>query len=107
MISPPVTASPAKPLTPRRWAFESRPLRLDPRPFLCAIAVPLVSGRLLGRRLLRGRLLRRGLGLSRRSLAVGLLRRRLLGGRLLRRRRLSRRLRGGLLGGSLGRLGLR
>src|SRR3954449_8943087 len=38
MISPPVTASPAKTFTPRRLAFESRPLRLEPRPFLCAIA---------------------------------------------------------------------
>src|SRR5436305_10617867 len=38
MISPPVTVSPAKTFTPRRLAFESRPLRLEPRPFLCAIA---------------------------------------------------------------------
>src|SRR6476620_9493393 len=38
MISPPVTAWPAKTFTPRRWALESRPLREEPRPFLCAIA---------------------------------------------------------------------
>ena len=34
MISPPVTTWPANTFTPRRLAFESRPLRLDPRPFL-------------------------------------------------------------------------
>src|SRR3954469_14513987 len=39
MISPPVTVWPAKTLTPRRFEFESRPLRLEPRPFLCAIAL--------------------------------------------------------------------
>src|ERR671923_2316681 len=38
MISPPVTVWPANTFTPRRLAFESRPLRLEPRPFLCAIA---------------------------------------------------------------------
>src|ERR1044071_8905013 len=38
MISPPVTDWPANTFTPRRLAFESRPLRLEPRPFLCAIA---------------------------------------------------------------------
>src|SRR5688572_20772866 len=38
MISPPVTVWPAKTFTPRRLAFESRPLRLEPRPFLCAMA---------------------------------------------------------------------
>src|SRR3954451_1838996 len=38
MISPPVTASPANTFTPRRLAFESRPLREEPRPFLCAIS---------------------------------------------------------------------
>src|SRR3984893_4277374 len=37
MISPPFTACPANVLTPRRWALESRPLRLEPSPFLCAI----------------------------------------------------------------------
>src|SRR3954454_10132083 len=37
MISPPVTVSPANTFTPRRWALESRPLREEPRPFLCAI----------------------------------------------------------------------
>src|SRR5436309_643820 len=49
MISPPVTVSPAKTFTPRRCACESRPLRLEPRPFLCAI---------FGLLLLRGRLAR-------------------------------------------------
>ena len=37
MISPPVTVWPANTFTPRRLAFESRPLREEPRPFLCAI----------------------------------------------------------------------
>src|SRR4051812_24973859 len=37
MISPPVTVWPANTFTPRRLAFESRPLREDPSPFLCAI----------------------------------------------------------------------
>src|SRR5215218_1099027 len=37
MISPPVTVWPAKTFTPSRLEFESRPLRLEPRPFLCAI----------------------------------------------------------------------
>src|SRR6185436_2401784 len=38
MISPPVTVWPANTFTPRRLAFESRPLREEPRPFLCAIS---------------------------------------------------------------------
>src|SRR4051794_41051332 len=38
MISPPVTTWPANSFTPRYWGFESRPLRLEPRPFLCAIS---------------------------------------------------------------------
>src|SRR6476646_6503561 len=37
MISPPLTRCPAKTLTPSMFGFDSRPLRLDPRPFLCAI----------------------------------------------------------------------
>src|SRR4051812_16002440 len=37
MISPPLTVWPANTLTPRRFALESRPLRLEPRPFLCAM----------------------------------------------------------------------
>src|SRR3954452_21835085 len=37
MISPPVTVWPAKTFTPSRFALESRPLRLEPRPFLCAM----------------------------------------------------------------------
>src|SRR5262245_47688909 len=38
MISPPVTVWPANTLTPRYFGLESRPLRLEPRPFLCAMA---------------------------------------------------------------------
>src|SRR5579871_5427508 len=45
MISPPLTAWPANVFTPSRCAFESRPLRLEPRPFLCAISVLLLGGR--------------------------------------------------------------
>src|SRR3954452_8750107 len=37
MISPPETVCPANTFTPRRLALESRPLRLEPSPFLCAI----------------------------------------------------------------------
>jgi hypothetical protein len=37
------TTSPPNFLTPRRWALESRPLRLDPCPFLCAIFAYLIS----------------------------------------------------------------
>src|SRR4051812_21872929 len=53
MISPPVTTSPANTLTPRRLGLESRPLRLEPRPFLCAIGRRLLlrvlgAGRALG-----------------------------------------------------------
>src|SRR5687768_13766962 len=51
MISPPVTFWPANTFTPRRFASESRPLRLDPNPFLCAISVFLLfllGGCLLG-----------------------------------------------------------
>src|SRR3954466_14159030 len=43
MISPPVTCWPAKTFTPRRFALESRPLRLEPRPFLCAISALLLT----------------------------------------------------------------
>src|SRR5262245_36803216 len=39
MISPPLTTWPANTFTPSLWAFESRPLRLDPRSFLGAILV--------------------------------------------------------------------
>src|SRR3954447_25149525 len=49
MISPPVTVWPAKTLTPRRCALESRPLRLDPSPFLCAIFAVLLLLRRRGR----------------------------------------------------------
>src|SRR4051812_28608503 len=35
---PASTRSPPYFFTPRRWALESRPLRVDPPPFLCAIA---------------------------------------------------------------------
>src|SRR5579859_302868 len=59
MISPALTTWPPKRLTPRRWALESRPLRLDDAPFLCAISVLLR----LGAAALRGAGLRRaGLG---------------------------------------------
>src|SRR3954469_9714923 len=40
MISPPLTVWPANTFTPRRLAFESRPLREEPRPFLCAMSAP-------------------------------------------------------------------
>src|SRR3954469_870604 len=40
MISPPVTAWPANTFTPRRLALASRPLREEPRPFLCAMSAP-------------------------------------------------------------------
>src|SRR3954470_3314017 len=43
MISPPVTVCPAKTFTPSRFALESRPLRLEPRPFLCAISALLLT----------------------------------------------------------------
>src|SRR5438067_5059399 len=38
MISPADTTWPPKRLTPRRCAFESRPLREDEAPFLCAMS---------------------------------------------------------------------
>src|SRR6187431_367853 len=55
-IIPALTSWPANIFTPSIFGFESRPLREEPSPFLCAIGV-----RLLGRRglLLRGRLGRR------------------------------------------------
>src|SRR4029079_7581743 len=37
MIEPPLTRSPPNALTPRRCACESRPLRVEPCPFLCAM----------------------------------------------------------------------
>src|SRR3954447_25010078 len=37
MISPALTTWPPKRFTPRRWAFESRPLREELAPFLCAM----------------------------------------------------------------------
>ena len=37
MISPALTCWPPKRLTPRRWALDSRPLRVELAPFLCAI----------------------------------------------------------------------
>src|SRR5262249_57823179 len=52
MISPPPTRWPANTLTPSIFGFESRPLRLEPSPFLCAISCPLLScdgGLLFGR----------------------------------------------------------
>src|SRR3954470_15721421 len=38
MISPALTTSPPKRFTPSRWALESRPLREDEAPFLCAMS---------------------------------------------------------------------
>src|SRR3712207_8298378 len=38
MISPALTTWPPKRFTPSRWALESRPLREDEAPFLCAIS---------------------------------------------------------------------
>src|SRR3954465_16068598 len=67
MISPPVTVCPAKTFTPRRLALESRPLRLEPRPFLCAISASLRdAGHLEARQLLAvaGRALVAPLGLE-------------------------------------------
>ena len=40
MTLPVFTAWPANIFTPRRCARESRPLRLEPRPFLCAMVFP-------------------------------------------------------------------
>src|SRR6476659_7048217 len=37
MISPAPTTWPPYRFTPRRWEFESRPLRVDDAPFLCAM----------------------------------------------------------------------
>src|SRR5205823_1508938 len=86
MISPPVTVWPANTFTPRRLECESRPLREEPRPFLCAIAflrLGLGGSRLASSRLARRGLLRRCVrGLLRRCVR-GLLRRCVRG--LLRR----------------------
>src|SRR5687768_708784 len=49
MISPPLTVWPAKTFTPSIFGLESRPLRLEPRPFLCAISGLLVLLRLRAR----------------------------------------------------------
>src|SRR5688500_11170061 len=38
MIAPPVTVSPSNTFTPRYCGLESRPLRVEPCPFLCAMA---------------------------------------------------------------------
>src|SRR6185503_5288184 len=40
MISPALTTWPPKRLTPRYWELESRPLRVEDAPFLCAMSVP-------------------------------------------------------------------
>src|SRR5918912_2361227 len=45
MMAPAWTGWPAKPLPPSRLAAESRPLRDEPRPFLCAIARTSLGGR--------------------------------------------------------------
>src|SRR4249920_395023 len=44
MMAPPRTACPPKILTPSRCDWLSRPLRLEPWPFLCAISKRLPSG---------------------------------------------------------------
>src|SRR5882724_766367 len=45
MMEPPVTTWPPNAFTPKRCAFESRPLLELPPPFLCAIALPHHRGR--------------------------------------------------------------
>src|SRR6185436_5304823 len=40
MISPALTTWPPKRFTPRYCAFESRPLRVEDAPFLCAMSEP-------------------------------------------------------------------
>src|SRR4051812_39535656 len=87
MIIPAFTSWPANIFTPSIFGLESRPLREEPRPFLCAICIRLLRGRgLLCRRRLRvGLRLRRRLRLLRsRSLR---LRSRSRAGRLLADRR--------------------
>ena len=37
-MEPPVTTSPENRLTPSRWAFESRPFLVEPKPFFDAMA---------------------------------------------------------------------
>src|SRR5262245_54492158 len=49
MISPPLTVWPANTLTPSIFGLESRPLRLEPSPFLCAICGLLLLGGARGR----------------------------------------------------------
>src|SRR6476660_925967 len=44
MIVPPVTVWPPNAFTPRCWELESRPLRLEPCPFLCAMSWNLLPG---------------------------------------------------------------
>src|SRR5215204_5610723 len=62
MIIPALTSWPSNILTPSIFGFESRPLREEPRPFLCAIVLLRLLGggrlclRLRRRRLLRSRL---------------------------------------------------
>src|SRR3954452_15254139 len=48
MISPPLTFWPAKTLTPSILGLDSRPLRLEPSPFLLAIVRILFCSRLFG-----------------------------------------------------------
>src|SRR5579862_8839941 len=42
MIDPAVTVVPSKTLTPRRWAFESRPFRVEPPPLVLDISLSLL-----------------------------------------------------------------
>src|SRR6185503_930512 len=51
-MPPARTASPPYTLTPRYCALEPRPLRVEPPPFLCAIALARHSGDLHGREIL-------------------------------------------------------
>src|SRR5580765_2037427 len=52
MMPPALICSPAKRLTPRILGLESRPLRVDPWPFLCAMVLCLDRGDLHGSEIL-------------------------------------------------------
>src|ERR1035437_4359769 len=68
MISPALTTWPPKRLTPRNWEFESRPLRVEDAPFLCAMSVPAFGS---GACQMRERPNKRGSGLDRGDLDLG------------------------------------
>src|SRR5674476_636292 len=67
-ISPALTAWPPKRLTPRYWELESRPLRVEDAPFLCAMSVPALGS---GACQIRERPNERGSGLDRGDLDLG------------------------------------